>query len=248
VRYDGAAKQSIRDWWPAGESIEWIGVCPEVELGMGVPREPVQLEGEAVAPRMLGVESRVDHTCAMHRWAKDRLAELGVDDLDGFVLKSRSPSCGLLDSNLVRGEEILGFVDGLFTASLRAAFPFLPLASESQLEDSRARAPFLTRAHLYRSYKELIATGASSHELKSHYEAALRAYRSWRTRPVPPHVDFTQGPLKVLRPRRTADGQSLLRSLNEACERAVRLEGAEKAKELTRYGQLLHDLLDPSRT
>jgi hypothetical protein len=196
---------------------------------------------------MLGLESRLDHTCAMHRWAKDRLAELGVDDLDGFVLKSRSPSCGLLDANLVSGEEILGLVDGLFTASLRAAFPFLPLASESQLEDPRARPPFLTRARLYRSYKELIATGASSLELKSHHEAALRAYRSWRTSRVPAHADSSEAPPRVLRPRALADDQSLLRGLDEACERAARLEEAEKAKELTRYGQLLHDLLDPSR-
>ncbi len=247
VRYDGAIKESIQGWWPAGISIEWIGVCPEVELGMGVPREPVQLEGEATAPRMLGLESRIDHTCAMHRWAKQRLAELGVEDLDGFVLKSRSPSCGLFDANLVRGEEVLGLTDGLFTASLRTAFPFLPLTSESQLEDPAARAPFLMRARLYRSYKEIVAKGANSHELKSHCEATLKAYRNSRTS-LSPALDGVAGtPAKARQRERGSEKDSLARSLKDACERVCRLEGADKAKELTKYGQLLHDLLDPLR-
>ena len=247
VRYDGATKQSIRSWWPADTIIEWIGVCPEVELGMGVPREAVQLEGEATAPRMLGVKSRVDHTCAMHRWAKGRLAELGVEDLDGFVLKSRSPSCGLLDADLVRGEEVLGTVDGLFTASLRAAFPFLPLTSESYLEDPAAREPFLTRARLFRSYKELVAKGADPDELKSHHEATLRAYQSWRTKSFSAHKAAVEAPAKATRKGEFRARNSLTSSLKDACEQACRLQGADKAKELTKYGQLLHDLLDPSR-
>lgn len=247
VRYDGAIKESIRSWWPADTIIEWIGVCPEVELGMGVPREAVQLEGEATAPRMLGVKSRVDHTCAMHRWAKSRLAELGVEDLDGFVLKSRSPSCGLLDADLVRGEEILGFSDGLFTASLRAAFPFLPLTSEGHLEDPAARAPFLARAHLYRSYKELVAKGANPLELKSHHETALRAYRDSRAKLCAAPDGVAENSAQLARKEGIVKRDSLARGLRDAYVQACRLEGADKAKELTRYGQLLHDLLDPSR-
>ncbi len=221
VRYDGAARESIRAWWPREARIAWIGVCPEVEVGMGVPREAVQLEDAEIAPRMRGVESRIDHTCDLHRWAGHRLTELGVDDLDGFVLKSRSPSCGLLDAELLQNGEVRALVDGLFTAALRNAFPFLPLTTEARVENVKAREHFLRRAQLYRAYKDLIASGAPPEELRAHHAETLRALRA---------MELTVSPAE---------------RITEACESACVLEGAEKAQELTIYGQLLHDLLDP---
>lgn len=140
VRWDGRHKRSRAVVELVGPEVEWVPVCPEVELGMGVPREPVAL----VAGRMVGSNSGTDHTDAMQRFAEARIAALGR--LDGYVLKSRSPSCGLIG--------VPGGPDGsgLFAAALRRLRPDLPLVEETALEDAAQRAAFLdaVRAHASR--------------------------------------------------------------------------------------------------
>lgn len=133
VRYDGRHKRSRAVVELVGPEVDWIAVCPEVELGMPVPREPVVLTGSQ--PRMVGATSGTDHTDAMIRFAEARIAALGP--LDGYVLKSRSPSCGL--------EAVPGSPtgSGLFAAALRRLCPDLPLAEETALEDDDRRRAFL---------------------------------------------------------------------------------------------------------
>ena len=129
VRYDGGHKRSSALTGIVG--VEWVAVCPEVEVGMGVPREPVAL----IAGRMVSSKSGTDHTDAMNRFAAERIAALGA--LDGYVLKSRSPSCGLVD--------VPGGPDGsgLFAAVLRRLRPDLPIVEESALDEDRQRRAFL---------------------------------------------------------------------------------------------------------
>jgi uncharacterized protein YbbK (DUF523 family) len=129
VRYDGGHKRSAALIEIVG--VEWVAVCPEVELGMSVPREPVAL----VAGRMVGSKSGTDHTETMNRFAEERIAALGA--LDGYVLKSRSPSCGLV--------EVPGAPDGsgLFAAALRRLRPDLPVVEETAFDDDRQRRAFL---------------------------------------------------------------------------------------------------------
>jgi uncharacterized protein YbbK (DUF523 family) len=137
VRHDGRHKRSRAVVELVGPEVEWVPVCPEVEIGMGVPREPVAL----IAGRMIASKSGTDYTDAMNRFAEARIAGLGA--LDGYVLKSRSPSCGLLD--------VPGGPDqsGLFAAALRRLCPGLPLIDETALDDDEQRRAFLaaTRAH-----------------------------------------------------------------------------------------------------
>jgi uncharacterized protein YbbK (DUF523 family) len=133
VRYDGGHKRSRAVVDLVGPEVEWVPVCPEVEVGMPVPREPVVLTGDP--PRMVGATSGTDHTDAMLRFAETRIAALGP--LDGYVLKSRSPSCGL--------EGVPGSPagSGLFAATLRRLRPDLPLAEETALDDDTRRRAFL---------------------------------------------------------------------------------------------------------
>jgi len=235
VRYDG--KDQADPWIMSqpsagteGEVIQWIGVCPEVEMGMDVPREPVRLEGDSTAPRMRGIESRIDHTCDMHHWAGGKLAELGIDDLDGFVLKSRSPSCGVGDADLFEedGRDPVGTVDGLFTAALRRAFPFLPVATETQLQNEDGRELFLLRCRLHRLYKEAVALGGDPSRLEELHGNAREALRR----------------SSFFAPR--DEGARRERLLEAAFSRLRRAfdEPGQKTRELTAYGQLLHDLLD----
>src|SRR5437773_986443 len=76
VRYDGGHKRDPFLAATLGRFVEWVAVCPEVEIGLGVPREPIRLEGDPAAPRLVAANSRRDLTRAMTRFARARAAEL----------------------------------------------------------------------------------------------------------------------------------------------------------------------------
>ena len=101
VRYDGGHKRSAVIVELLGSRFTWVPVCPEMEIGLGVPREPVRLTGDPHEPRMLGVSSKRDLTREMTAYAQRRARELVALDIAGYVLKSASPSCGLRDVRYV---------------------------------------------------------------------------------------------------------------------------------------------------
>lgn len=149
VRYDGGHKLDPLLIEIFGPRVEWIPVCPEVEVGMGTPREAVRLERDASGVRMVTVDTRVDYTSAMSRWAPQRIAALSRAGLDGFVLKSDSPSCGrqgvkVFDAGIPSRTGI-----GLFAAALVASFPSLPIEDEARLHDTGVREQFLERVIEY---------------------------------------------------------------------------------------------------
>jgi uncharacterized protein YbbK (DUF523 family) len=144
VRYDGETKPHawVRD--ELSRLAELVPVCPEGELGMDVPREPVDLIGDPTAPRMVGVTSSEDWTERMNAWCGGRIAELVAEGLDGVVLKSRSPSCGIGSTPVYPepgAEPRLG--DGLFALALRMTCPDLAITEDEDLDDPDKRAAFL---------------------------------------------------------------------------------------------------------
>lgn len=150
VRYDGTNKLNAAVA-ELTALVEWVPVCPEVEVGMGVPREPIQLVrdpagvragGESV--RLRGVDTKDDWTDRMDRWADGRVADLAAAGISGFVLKARSPSCGP-DAVLVHGDSgsPTSTGRGLFAEALAAAIPGLPMIDEEALEDPHTRQRFL---------------------------------------------------------------------------------------------------------
>lgn len=152
VRYDGTNRGSATVI-ALSAHVEWIPVCPEVEVGMGVPREPIQLVGAAHGVRsaagdvrLLGVHSREDWTDRMHDWARERASAVLAGGIDGFVLKARSPSCGP-QGVLVHqeGVEATPTGRGLFAEALVATIPGLPLVDEEGLEDPQERERFIQR-------------------------------------------------------------------------------------------------------
>ena len=118
-------------------------LCPEVTLGLGTPRAPIRL----VAGRLLQPGTGRELTEPMRALGEAWAAR--ADELDGAVLKSRSPSCGLVDAKQyarVDAEEPVGAGAGLFAATLVAGAPDLPVIDEARLElDAGARAVFLER-------------------------------------------------------------------------------------------------------
>src|SRR5512145_2534026 len=83
VRWDGRNKRDRFVVDVLGPRVEWVPVCPEVELGLGVPREPIRLVGRPESPWLVAERSGADHTSAMLRLAEARVRELERLDLDG---------------------------------------------------------------------------------------------------------------------------------------------------------------------
>ena len=152
VRYDGSHRRSRFLADDLAPYVEWVRVCPEVELGLGVPREPIQLLRQPGGRYELWTrDTRRDLTAKMNLWAEQRLDEL--PDLDGFVLKHRSPSCGISEARVFEDLEALSGDGpyqrtgrGLWATALIERFPDLPIAEESALEDRGARVLFVRRA------------------------------------------------------------------------------------------------------
>jgi uncharacterized protein YbbK (DUF523 family) len=147
VRYDGGHKREPLIVESLGRDVEWVPVCPEVEAGMGVPREPINLLRVAEDVRLVGVETGRDWTERMRAWATQRMTELASLNLSGFVLKARSPSCGPRDVPIRSNEPEAGA--GLFAATLMAVMPDLPIEDEERLRDTDAREQFLARVRRY---------------------------------------------------------------------------------------------------
>ena len=78
-----------------GRYVEWVPVCPEVEAGLGTPREAMRLVGDPQNPRLVTIKSGTDHTRALETLTKNRIAQLMELDLSGYVFKKGSPSCGI---------------------------------------------------------------------------------------------------------------------------------------------------------
>ena len=91
VRYDGGHKRDPFLIDELGRYIEWVPVCPEVEMGLAVPRESMRLTGDPENPRLVAPKSGIDYTERMVAWARRRVEELESARLHGFVFKKDSP-------------------------------------------------------------------------------------------------------------------------------------------------------------
>src|SRR5262245_15064497 len=146
VRWDGGHKRDALLTDDLGRLFEWVAVCPEQEMGLGVPRPPLRLEGDPRAPRLVFKDSRADITDRMTAWAREGAARLVRLDLCGFVLKSGSPSCGMARVEVHGpGGGAVEEGTGIFARLLMDRLPLLPIEEESRLRDPRLRADFIDR-------------------------------------------------------------------------------------------------------
>jgi uncharacterized protein YbbK (DUF523 family) len=150
VRYDGGHK---RDQWiteTLGALVRFVPVCPEVEIGLGTPREPIELRRARGEPRLVGVSTGVDHTAAMQSYAASRVRALSALDLSGFILKKGSPSCGMEGVPVrVGAADLEERGRGVFAAELLSQLTVLPVEEESRLQDTALREDFIRRVFAY---------------------------------------------------------------------------------------------------
>jgi len=127
--------------------VEFITVCPEVEIGLGIPREAVRLVQEDDKIKLKRSMSGDDHTEAMHEFSKNFLDSL--TDVNGFILKSRSPSCGLkqvkLYNKIGKVQAISSKSTGLFGQAVLDMFEGLAIEDEGRLTNLHIREHFLTK-------------------------------------------------------------------------------------------------------
>jgi uncharacterized protein YbgA (DUF1722 family)/uncharacterized protein YbbK (DUF523 family) len=132
-----------------------VPLCPEVECGLPVPREPMRLEGDPAHPRLLTRTSKIDHTERMQAWTRQRVGDLAKEDLCGFIFKSRSPSCGYKGVKVHSFGRVIRKGQGLFAREFTASFPLLPVEDESRLQDQDRRENFIERLFACRRWHEL---------------------------------------------------------------------------------------------
>lgn len=172
VRYDGG---HCRDGFlvdTLGRWFELVPVCPEVELGMTIPRPTIRLvEGEG-GTRLVAPSSGQDFTAAMQAFAQRKVDELKRADLDGYVVKRGSPSCGLERIRVYRGDmPVRRDASGLYTRALAEAWPALPIEEDGRLNDVKLRENFIERVFGRNRWRALVGGGLSRRRLVEFHTA-----------------------------------------------------------------------------
>ncbi|KIH78063.1 Uncharacterized conserved protein YbgA, DUF1722 family [Geoalkalibacter ferrihydriticus] len=162
VRYDGGHQldRLIRDF--LGPYLEFVPVCPEVEVGLPIPRETLRLVGDPEHPRLVFSRSGEDITERMESWAQKRCEALAKDNLCGFIFKGRSPSSGmervkLYDKNGVPAKQGVG----VFARIFMERFPLVPVEEDGRLHDDKLRENFIECLFTFKRWRDLVAQGKS---------------------------------------------------------------------------------------
>ena len=157
VRWDGNHKQDAVVKNQLGRIFEWVPTCPEVEIGMGIPREAVHLTGSSKSPRMVGTTTATDWTQRMNRYSKKRSRELAKMNVCGYIFKSKSPSCGIARIPVVaKNGKTQSKGRGLFAELFIQQYPLVPVEDEDRLHDARVRENFITRVFAYHRLTQLL--------------------------------------------------------------------------------------------
>ena len=137
VRFNGGHKRFRFLTDELGRYVDWVPYCPEVEIGLGTPREPIRL---TVDGRLVNRSETLDHTALM--------AALPLPlAVDGYVFKAKSPSCGVWGIPRYRsdGEASGAIGSGLYASRVIASFPLLAVEDEGRLNDAGLREAFVER-------------------------------------------------------------------------------------------------------
>lgn len=172
VRFDGghARDRFVTDI--LGQWFEWVPVCPEVEIGMSTPRPTIRLVEESDGLHLVAPSTGEDFTARMQSYAQQRVEELRKLDLDGYVLKKSSPSCGLERIKVYKQEMPLRRDErGMFVTRLVQDWPALPIEEDGRLNDPRLRENFIERVFSRNRWRVLVSRGLSRRSLVEFHTA-----------------------------------------------------------------------------
>ncbi|HSE60591.1 MAG TPA: DUF523 and DUF1722 domain-containing protein [Nitrospiraceae bacterium] len=168
VRFDGGHKRDPFLVEVLGRYVEWVPVCPEVEAGLGTPREAMRLVGEPEHPRLVTIRSNRDLTRPLAEFSSRRVRELEAEGLCGYVFKKDSPSCGIERVRLYNRHGMPGRTGaGVFARAFREHFPLTPIEEEGRLCDPLVRENFIERVFAYDRWQSLLSAGVTRRGLVS---------------------------------------------------------------------------------
>ncbi len=168
VRYNGQVvpSQIVRDMIPF---VDFIKVCPEVEIGLGVPRDTLRIIKQDGEYRLVQPKTGEDLTEKMNTFTIKFLDELG--DMDGFIFKGLSPSMGIDDVKIYSGVSmapVIGKSAGLFTGEVIARYPGYPIEENERLRNNRIRHHFLTYLYTFATFRQVKKESSLEGLLKFH--------------------------------------------------------------------------------
>ena len=142
-RYDGEiiSNQHIQALKP---HMKFIPICPEVEIGLEIPRDPIHIIQKNDHQILFQPSTTNDFTDEMERFSKRYLNKLTM--VDGFILKTKSPSCALRTAEIFSDPDKSNLIDensGIFTSKILERFPHHPKAEDIDLDDENFRENFL---------------------------------------------------------------------------------------------------------
>ncbi len=152
--------------------VEYITVCPEVEIGLGVPRDPIRVVSEQGDLRLRQPASKKDITDMMKTFCTTFLTSIKV--VDGFLLKSRSPSCGIKEVKIYPSMEksaALGKGMGFFGHAVWEHFPQFPIEDEGRIKNFRIREHFLTKLFIIAKFRQMNTSQSMKALVKFHTES-----------------------------------------------------------------------------
>ena len=180
VRYNGGHKLSRLCTQELGRHFDYVSLCPEVGIGMGVPRKPIRLVGEAERPRAVGVDDPdLDVTGALREFARRQFSVL--ETVCGYIFIKGSPSCGLFRVK-VYGDQGMPREEGgrgVYAREITERWPLLPVEEAGRLQDPVLRENFVMRVYALHNWRRFEAEGLSAAGLidfHSRYKYALMAH------------------------------------------------------------------------
>ncbi|MEM1670172.1 MAG: DUF523 and DUF1722 domain-containing protein [Candidatus Methanomethylicaceae archaeon] len=149
------------------EFADLLPICPEVEIGLEVPRKPLVITKDEYGIHIVSTEKGEDFSNRMEDFAKSFINKLV--EIDGFIMKSKSPSCGVGDSKIYgKGGAVVGRINGIFTKLVREAFPLLPFESEKRLLNYEIRRNFLTKIFTIADLRETLPRAKAKDLIELH--------------------------------------------------------------------------------
>jgi uncharacterized protein YbgA (DUF1722 family)/uncharacterized protein YbbK (DUF523 family) len=159
VRFDGNHKHQKFITEQLAERFTYVPVCPEMAIGLGVPRTPIHLVGDDATQRAVNVrDESIDVTQRLVEFGQKKAREL--DFISGYIFKKGSPSCGLMNVKVYKSPTNVSHGGvGLYARQIIDANPLLPVEEEGRLKDPQLRANFLQRVEVYHRWQQLAANG-----------------------------------------------------------------------------------------
>tara|TARA_R110002049_G_scaffold76532_3_gene196506 strand:- start:1575 stop:2531 length:957 start_codon:yes stop_codon:yes gene_type:complete len=160
VRFDGGHKNSPLCNETLSRYFDFVTECPEVSIGMTIPRKPIRLIGSVEDPQVVAVhDNKIDFTDKMNEFSRDKAQKL--DELCGYIFMKNSPSCGVYRVKVYQenGYPAAEGGRGVFARAVMEANPLLPVEESGRLADATLRENFITRVFAYHNWQQLKKEG-----------------------------------------------------------------------------------------